>query len=305
MRRAPILLCLLALLVAGPAVAQARQASGACSILDTLGQIDQAVAGLVANEPGPATARHRSELARLLLRIDANSVTYGLQAQMTPTSLAYVLGYLETAQRLSDLVGQSGAGAAAGFMGDPVRMIQARRLRDLATRSGCEPGPRSRAVAPRGGPGGILSALRAGIGLGDMPVGLAAGLILLVLASIYPILRVTGLVSRRNQRRRRRHLCHIDTVLRVDREELPAEVLDISCNGAKIRLTSQTTPALHARGAILLGGGWQRVTVRWCNSQYLGLRFQRALPPTAMDGLLHGHGPPTKTAPRGVPLAGH
>lgn len=299
--------CVVALstMVMCPAWAQTSLDPATCSVFDTLNRIEVTAARLSQYAPGHNSARLWDEFGGLLRRIDANIIIHGINAQLTETDLAVLLEFLATANTLAAVVRQPGPDSIARYLARPDRQSNTQRLLELIARSNCSTSNPSPQEAPPGNPRGLMSALRAGLSLGAMPVGLAAGLIMLALASILPIMRVTGLVSSRNQRRRKRHMCHIETILMIDGRESAAELLDISCNGAKIRLPGANPPAIRSKGNILIGGGWQQVSVRWSNSQYLGLRFRRVLNESMIEGLIMTHTQKTKTAPQGVPLATH
>lgn len=81
---------------------------------------------------------------------------------------------------------------------------------------------------------------------------------------------------RRQRRRERRHACALDILLDGGRGPETARVVDLSCLGAKLRLT-QTPPDIGEKRVLHLSGRACTGRVVWANTHFAGINFDRPL----------------------------
>lgn len=81
----------------------------------------------------------------------------------------------------------------------------------------------------------------------------------------------------RNQRRSKRYMVNIETKIKNHTTQRRATILDISCNGVKIKTDMLPTDKTGTKLKILLNGVWHIATISWSNAHYVGASFITAL----------------------------
>ena len=104
---------------------------------------------------------------------------------------------------------------------------------------------------------------------------LIAAVIALIIGRYATRLIQQKLILRR--RRSKRFTVHIDTVLHVNGQTFNAEIIDISCEGAKLRYWHDTELDHDTVAGIELSGVTYEGHRAWSNPHYFGIRFTKPL----------------------------
>jgi hypothetical protein len=89
------------------------------------------------------------------------------------------------------------------------------------------------------------------------------------------------------KRRSKRFATQLDSYLLIEDTTVAAEVLDLSCHGAKVRYAHPETLEQTSTVGVVLDGSWRMGTLIWSNKHYLGVRFDKALPIPLVRTLAH------------------
>lgn len=95
----------------------------------------------------------------------------------------------------------------------------------------------------------------------------------------------------RKKRRKTRYPVHIETTMRLNGTSVPADVVDISRMGAKVKYGEILAPKTGDSIALKLGERWCRATVTWTNPFYIGMLFAVPMPWPEMRAFLNTSAP--------------
>ncbi|MCP1170510.1 PilZ domain-containing protein, partial [Limimaricola sp. ASW11-118] len=104
-------------------------------------------------------------------------------------------------------------------------------------------------------------------------------------------------VQRKRQRQAKRHAVNLPARIRSGTAETETRLIDISRQGAKLRLDAGFEPAGLRGVTILLGDRRIGATARWRNKHFLGVQFLRPLPDDAVAPILTQTDPGTGPEP--------
>ncbi len=157
----------------------------------------------------------------------------------------------------------------------------------------------------------------------DTPPGAASGSALVLSLSYFWYVLATITVSvfgamiwfylrikEKHRRRRRRYSTNQHVRFRLGSRIHSGRLLDISCNGLKLRHLGVMDSAQEDTLQVEIDRKWYETRVQWCNEHYVGLAFARPLrTANVLQILVHGRaqsepakdGQKTKTAPEGAP----
>ena len=220
-------------------------------------------------------------LARALRRTDSARVMWELRGHPLAAQRRDIDAVLSRAAEAVALDRSEGAVAARAHLDSRAARRDRARLAALLARHACPVGTGAARAAADEGAAQQAGGPQAGPRMPQIAGFAAAALALAAIATL-----MAGRMLRRAKRRGKRHAVNLPARIRSGTAETETRLVDISQQGAKLRLDAGFEPAGLRGVTILLGDRRIGATARWRNKHYLGVQFLRPLPEDAVAPIL-------------------
>ncbi len=252
-------------------------AQTACDIAIVLERLQFAQIRLIENSATNATALDLAAIIEHAPRLDGAAISLRFDGKMPQDDIATIQLFAVYAQRHAGLIGANRRTDLFKSLNSPHFDSIIKRTGTIVAELQCNVQNAPKAVANDAPttkkPNSTPSAKKINY------VSLGLGLILLITGCICVIalVKLWQDFQRRKIRRAKRYKTHHKTQFSMHSETTQTIILDISCNGAKLRHGRDAPPALGDICEIYLQNEWKVGKIQWANPQFCGVTFNVTL----------------------------
>ncbi len=248
-----------------------------CSFFEAIERVQFAQDRLSTIDRIRTTSKDSKFLIGEVKRLDPNQIAVAHTGELSTTEIEFLVSYVEAARQLSRDLALANSAATSAYFEDPNFRMRQYKVANLLPRLNCD------TFSPVGSVAGTQRNLRSVNQTGadkkftivNVGAGLAIALILTIVAML-----TSRLISARqvlNRRRSRRFNIQIDTKLQSNGTARDLRILDLSCNGAKIQIASETSDDVGCEVQLWIDNRWLPSKISWHNMHYMGLNFNDPL----------------------------
>lgn len=252
-------------------------AQEACDIINTLERIQFAQIRLAKTDQPTAAAPDALLLRDHLNRLDILAVQSALTDRTSSSQQTMVLQFLKNALQLDALLRSQANENARIFMRSETFQAAQSSIKSIIPQFNCND---TKALGNDGGSSvsqGQLSALDSRKQF-DLPtITFVAVLLFLSILFVVGVGFAANRYMKQKDRRAKRYRTFIQTTLRLEGEDHPVTILDLSCNGAKLQLAGATVITDNTMLHVFLNDHWKNAAVTWHNQHFCGVRFEQHL----------------------------
>ncbi len=249
-----------------------------CSVIDALERVQFAQMRLAQTAPIDPTSADAQLIIREVGRLDVGNIAFATKTILSSRDVAQLIAAYGMSDALArTLITRQPAKsrnilAAASFtehINQTKRILPLFKCNTLTDVRGTDGLEKASSTLGASKPGRKFEIVEIGFWLIGMIVAGGAAVAL-----------KTALTKRqaRNKRRSKRYPVNVATQIKNHNSQRSGTILDISCNGIKIKMDMLPGDKTGTQLKILLGEVWHAATISWSNAHYIGVRFSNALP---------------------------
>ncbi len=268
-----------------PAAAQVN-----CTLFEALERIQFAQSRLAQSRAPTARSDDGALLTNELVRLDVAQLQIAHNGQLSQNDEVFLTDYVTKAKQLDAHLIAQRDGAVAAYFASPAFAPRQAQIARLLPRLGCN------AQAGAGNQSGTARAITPA--KQDVPartitftgsvVFLASITFLAALAHRIYVIAIA--VRNRRRRRSKRFHTHIETQLDANGTFRKGTILDLSCNGAKIQIDTDSTDQTNNSIDLWIINHWHHAEISWLNTHYMGLKFTKPLRSAFVETICHPRG---------------